>query len=476
MKALQDLYDHAPCGYLSMSPHGVVTRVNDTFLAWTGYRREEVLGKTFEGLLMVGSHIFYETRYVPVLRLSGSVRDVSLTIRRSDGRPLPILVSSTTRLGPEGEPLLVRTAIFDATERNGLERELLTARRIAEASEARVRVLQDASMAFTDCATEADLAQALATIARTAFRASHAAVMLADDAGVLGVVAGTHPLDHLLGAVNPRPEADAVRYGALVLVNSPADAATRYPGLDLAFRAGRIEAISVIPLGVGPHLLGVVVCFYGRRREFDDQARELHAALSRQATQVLERLRLQEELRLLALYDPLTGLANRQLLNHTLNHTLIADREQHTALALIFFDLDGFKAVNDERGHGAGDAVLTEIAQRLRHAMRHEDTIARFGGDEFVVLCTGVDEAMATSLGERIREAVAHPLTGIAEGLHVTASVGVALHECGGGTVASVSDMLRSADSAMYQSKKAGKNRVTVVCALSARAPTDVPT
>jgi len=107
--------------------------------------------------------------------------------------------------------------------------------------------------------------------------------------------------------------------------------------------------------------------------------------------------------------------------------------------------------------------------------MRDEDTIARFGGDEFVVLCAGVDEAMATALGERIREAVAHPLTGIAEGLHVTASVGVALHEFRGGTVASVSDMLRSADSAMYQSKKAGKNRVTVVCVLSARPSTDVP-
>jgi PAS domain S-box-containing protein len=130
----EDLYDHAPCGYLSTTPDGVVTTVNETFLTWTKYLRDDLLGKTFTLLVAPDSYIFYETRYLPILQLGGDVREVALMVRCADGSTLPILINSTTRLTADGAPLLVRTAIFDATQRHDLERQLLSARRSVRGS------------------------------------------------------------------------------------------------------------------------------------------------------------------------------------------------------------------------------------------------------------------------------------------------------------------------------------------------------
>ena len=463
MDALEDLYENAPCGYASVTPGGTVTRVNETFLAWTGYRAIDIIGRPFESLLTEASQIIYETRYIPVLLLTGTVREMSLTVRRADGRSLPILVSSSTRLAPDGAPMTVRTAIFDATQRRTLEQELLTARRVAETSEARVRVLQQAAATFAECASEQQLARAIADIARTAFRASDTAVMFADDSGALELVAGKNPLDAQLTPATNRPELDAVRTRALVVIGSKEEARELSPGLEDVFSAARIEAVSVVPLRAAGRVLGAVMCFYGRKRVFDEHTRELHGALASQAVQVLERLRLQQELRRNALYDPLTGLANRPLLDDTLVRSLATATRQGDNLVLIFIDLDGFKAVNDELGHAAGDAVMIEIAHRLVGIVRADDTIARFGGDEFVVLGTAIDEHDAHQMAERLRCSVAQPLTGVASAMAVTASVGMALHRPRQGATVTGADLMREADTAMYQSKRAGKDRITTV-------------
>ncbi|KGJ79778.1 hypothetical protein GY21_03735 [Cryobacterium roopkundense] len=460
---LEDLYEHAPCGYLTTSPDGLVTKANATFLEWTGFSLVDLVGHSFDRLLSPGSQIFYETRYLPILRLSGSVHEVALTLRCADGRSLPVLINATTKFEDDGTPLFVRTALFDATERHDLERQLVSARRVAEASEARVRVLQDASVAFSPCTTAEALAHALAESARTAFRAAGAAVMLTDEAGTLNVVAGTDLLDQVMPAFAPRPWIHTARSGSMVTISSLTEAAQLYPGLEETLRAVRLEAISLVPLQAGPLILGVLICFYGRKRAFDGPSRELHEALARQATQVLERVRLQDELRQLALYDQLTGLANRKLLNYTLEIALASAERRGSTMGLIFFDLDGFKAVNDHLGHVAGDTVLREIAQRLRTTVRAVDTIARFGGDEFVVVCETVDQDAALGLAQRIRSAVSRPLAEAASPYPVTASVGLVVYQPTEGAKLTATELLRLADSAMYESKRTGKDRVTTV-------------
>ncbi len=138
----ESIYQQAPCGYLSTTPDGVLVRLNDTFLRWTGLSREELVGrKRFTSLLTAGGRIYHDTHYAPLLRLQGSVREIALEVVRADGSRMPVLVNASLQRDEDGHPLVVRIVLFDATERREYERELLRAKQQAEASEARARAL-----------------------------------------------------------------------------------------------------------------------------------------------------------------------------------------------------------------------------------------------------------------------------------------------------------------------------------------------
>ncbi|MBI1356780.1 MAG: diguanylate cyclase [Acidobacteria bacterium] len=172
-----------------------------------------------------------------------------------------------------------------------------------------------------------------------------------------------------------------------------------------------------------------------------------------------DRIQLETHLRHEALHDRLTGLANRRLLYDRLEQSLArARRNPGQTFAVVFFDLDGFKQVNDEWGHAAGDRVLTETAERLRENCRVEDTLARLGGDEFVVL---VHDASSRSSSEgfaqRIRGKLAQPIE-VSEGhsVRVGSSCGIAWS---GDGFATGKEMLEAADAAMYEAKRTKRLR-----------------
>ena len=132
-ESAEELYENAPCGYLSTFPDGTIVRINGTILAWTGYQREDLLaGRRFQDLLTPAGKIYYETHYAPLLRMQGFVNEVAFDLVRADGGRLPVLVNSVQKRDAAGEPLLHRTTVFDATDRRRYERELLLARRKAE--------------------------------------------------------------------------------------------------------------------------------------------------------------------------------------------------------------------------------------------------------------------------------------------------------------------------------------------------------
>ncbi|HEX2053633.1 MAG TPA: SpoIIE family protein phosphatase, partial [Actinomycetota bacterium] len=138
----EELYDRAPCGYLSTKPDGTIVKVNQTFLTWTGYQREELVGRrTFAQLLTAGGRIYHETHYAPMLQMQGIAREIALDIVGADGRRLPALVNSVLERDGAGRPAVVRTAVFDASDRRQYERELLRAKQRAEESERHARVL-----------------------------------------------------------------------------------------------------------------------------------------------------------------------------------------------------------------------------------------------------------------------------------------------------------------------------------------------
>jgi diguanylate cyclase (GGDEF)-like protein len=183
-------------------------------------------------------------------------------------------------------------------------------------------------------------------------------------------------------------------------------------------------------------------------------------SLARAMRYALERQRAERELTQLALRDPLTGLPNRVLFADRLDHALATiDRRGDGELVVMFIDLDGFKAVNDEHGHPVGDELLVQAARRLLGQFRAADTVARLGGDEFVVLCehVGTPES-ALALAKRVSEALAQPYVLSTCEATVTAAIGVAIahaHEDSG-------SLLKRADTAMYDAKRNGRGETAL--------------
>jgi diguanylate cyclase (GGDEF)-like protein/PAS domain S-box-containing protein len=176
---------------------------------------------------------------------------------------------------------------------------------------------------------------------------------------------------------------------------------------------------------------------------------------------VTARKRLEEQLTHQALHDPLTGLANRALFHNRVEHALARSPRPAGAVAVLFLDLDDFKAVNDSLGHAVGDALLAALARRVQACVRPSDTVARLGGDEFAVLIEDPgDGGDAQSVAARIAEALRAPFDLAVHEVFAGASIGIAVAPSGGGDGAE--HLLRNADIAMYTAKSRGKGRCVV--------------
>ncbi|MDT0386346.1 PP2C family protein-serine/threonine phosphatase [Streptomyces dubilierae] len=138
----EDLYEHAPCGFLSTLLDGRIVKVNATLLDWLGHRRADLVGRrTFADLLTAGGRLYHETHFAPLLRMQGEISGIALELRTAEGGRLPVLVTSTLKRGGDGRPLLIRTTVFDARDRRSYEEELLRARQESERERERLQQL-----------------------------------------------------------------------------------------------------------------------------------------------------------------------------------------------------------------------------------------------------------------------------------------------------------------------------------------------
>jgi diguanylate cyclase (GGDEF)-like protein len=202
-----------------------------------------------------------------------------------------------------------------------------------------------------------------------------------------------------------------------------------------------------------------------------DHGQTVHLAVTRDITR---RKEMEDKVRQLAFHDVLTQLPNRRLLLDRLSQAMVASERNGRFAAVLFLDLDNFKPLNDAHGHEMGDLLLIEVGQRLRSCVREIDTVSRFGGDEFVVMLSDLDNdraesvAQARAVAEKIRQFVAKPYRlAIQQGTgedstvthHCSASIGVAVFQDHEGTE---EEVIAWADKAMYKAKEAGRNQICV--------------
>ncbi|MBK9179837.1 MAG: diguanylate cyclase [Acidimicrobiales bacterium] len=387
-----------------------------------------------------------------VVRKVGGHAPVQLRVRHADGHWVDVELSASTPVAPSGEQLAVlslRPLAF---------RDLLPERR-----RRLERLVQDVARtcaAARSADLDAVIGRALADLG--AFFAADSVLLEAVDHG--------HALVHLdhewtaVGVPSARAYQPEVPLGDLlwdarsrasewfVLVE---DLREPLPGaghqLELLTALG-VRAVADVPITSGQVLIGILSVRWNRPHpfEWDDADAGLLRTLGDVLSVTVQRLHAERQLQQQALHDQLTGLPNRAALGSAMRPALARLARHRGVVAVLFADLNGFKAVNDEHGHDVGDRVLVEVARRVQGAVRPADTVCRLGGDEFVVLCQDLSSpAEAHAVAQRIRDEVAGLRQVDGFELRLGASVGVAWTDA----PTDPDDLLREADRSMYEAK-----------------------
>jgi diguanylate cyclase (GGDEF)-like protein len=228
-----------------------------------------------------------------------------------------------------------------------------------------------------------------------------------------------------------------------------------------------MPSLLVLPLLLHERVLGTLILGAKRRHAFSEAARPTLEVLASHLAVSLSNARMVHKLETMATTDGLTGLLNKRAMLEAAEQKITAAGRYGRALALLVVDIDFFKKVNDTHGHDVGDLVIRGLGEVLKRQKRTTDVVARFGGEEFVVLCEQTDDAGAMLLGERIREELAKTTFRTAAGaLSVTCSVGFATFP---EAARSWEGLFKAADEALYTSKRSGRNRTTAWRPASAR-------
>jgi len=415
-RQFEALVESAPDAAVVIDAAGAIQLVNAQTEQLFGYSRAELIGRPIEVLIpkrLRRRHPVQRAAFAasPTVRATMGVgREISAL--RNDGTEFPVEISLSnipTSSGP-----LTTAAIRDITERNAVKAALAESHVLFEL------VFQNApiGMAVIDLSPDAPGLILTVNPAMCALTGRSA-----DELGSLKFAAILHADD-----------ASGMMIDKFIL--GPGEilqAEKRLIRPDGSMLWGQL-GVAVMPASSGRPAYGIAMIedITARKRETD--------ALLHQS-----------------LHDPLTGLAGRNLLRDRIAHALAAATRSRTRVGVLYIDLDGFKRVNDTAGHAAGDELLRQVGQRLLHAVRPGDTVARLGGDEFAIVCVNVtDQESLRAAATRILVLLAEPFVLSAGTHHISGSIGVRLSEPGTDT----DEMVDDADAAMYQAKKAGRNRL----------------
>jgi diguanylate cyclase (GGDEF)-like protein/PAS domain S-box-containing protein len=357
---------------------------------------------------------------------------------RSDGREIGVDITSAVVRGSDGEVDYALLQIIDVSDRDAAQRR--------ESALAELGRLALGSH-------PAELLGAAVRVVAQTLGVPFATVVDADSGEVLAAHGwdGEAATGHALAAL------DGV--GPLELHDPETE--LRFPTRALQ-DAGAAAGVAVAVAGEGDAPFAVLTVHTAvATRCFDHGELAFLASAGNVLTAAVRRDAAERELRHRALHDPVTRLPNRALLVDRLRHALVRARREHRSVAALFIDVDDFKDVNDRHGHEGGDELLRILGPRLQDALRANDTLARFGADEFVVVCEDLDDPEeALAVADRLLEAASAPCTLAGHTVRQTASIGIALSH--GVDEVDAEGLLRDADLAMHRAKLAGKARYEV--------------
>ena len=407
---IEDLYNHAPCGYHSLNPEGMIININDTELEWLGRKRNEVVGKAkFTDFISPASKELFNACFPKFLSV-GEIHNLEFEIIHKAGGIRYVSASATAIKNSQGDFLKSRTVLYDITE------------------------LKKSQDALRQLAAEQQ-------------------TMLNND---------------LVGIVKLRNRRVAwINKGMELLFGYAPGELDNQPS-----RILYVDDSSYEHLGTAAYPILSEHSIYRTQIEFrrkdggkiwiDLSGSQLPNTPDESIwimKDITESVQYQHQVEQMAYHDSLTGLPNRLLVNDRVQFALAQAKRANQALAVCYLDLDGFKPVNDSYGHAAGDKLLLEVTKRMQAAVRANDTVGRLGGDEFVLLLTDFDNVDDYLLVlQRVLAALNLPivLNDIAE-VTVGASIGVALYPVDS---SDADTLLRHADHAMYHAKKSGRNRI----------------
>ncbi len=401
----RSLTESSPTGIYQRDDAGMCTYVNQRWCEIAGQSASEAMGMGWRDIVHPDDLWRFEP-IMPVSKTRVSAKPIEFRMRRPDGTVRWVSLRTSILYDDEGEPTGAIGAIEDITERKQSQREMHRLTEIFEATADLVAIadrrgevlyLNAAARRFVGVSTEATDLNLRDVLSEGLQQRVAVEVLPAVDA--VGSWSGEVTLDRPEGGVTPV-------WAQMLRHRDPEDDQVYY---------------------------SIVMHDLSERKAFEHR-------LAHQAT-----------------HDPLTGLPNRSLLIERLDRALLRARRHRRRVAVLFLDLDHFKVVNDSLGHSLGDRLLVAISERLALALRPGDTVARFGGDEFVVLCEDVlDQADAVAVAERVDRAIGGRFVVDDTEVFVGVSIGIA---CPVDVDVDAETLIRDADAAMYRAKDRGRAR-----------------
>ncbi len=400
----RDLYEKAPLAYQSLDIEGNILEVNEAWLTLLGRTRDEVIGK-FIGDFLTDASIKTLQNELPKFQHNGRVDGPLFHFVHKDGSQRLLMVNGQIAHDKEGNFLRTHCIMTDLTERLQSAEQLKLAATVFE---------QSAEGIFI---TDADHNILMVNRAFSIITGYSAAEALGKNPRMMS--SGHHD-EHFFLAVWETVRTDGYWQGEMWNRRKNGDI---YPEL--------VSISQVLDVdGKVSHYVGI----------FSD---------------ISEHKESQAHIQRLAHYDSLTGLPNRSLLADRVGQAISRVERTSEPLALVFLDLDRFKNINDSLGHRIGDELLIQVAQRLKTALRDEDTVSRLGGDEFILVLPGAVAEGAAHVAEKVLKSISLPYYIEQHELSITPSLGIAMYPADGATYETLS---MCADTAMYRAKQGGRN------------------